>query len=153
MLFRSISSRSLAVTITASNKTYNASNAATVTYADNRVAGDSLTVSGTATFSDKNIGTGKTVTANSISLSGTDAGNYTQNTTANTTANITARPLTVTGTFTVANRQYDATTDATAQVTPPASPGLSDVQLTDNVTLTGTPTFTFAQAEIGRAHV
>ena len=49
-----ITAKSLAVTITASNKVYNASDVASVTYADNRIAGDSFTVSGTSTFSDKN---------------------------------------------------------------------------------------------------
>ncbi len=145
----SITVRSLAVTITATNRVYNATTAASVTYADNRVSGDVLTVSGSATFSDKNIGTAKTVTAINITLSGTDAANYSPNTTATTTANITARPLTVTGTFTVANRQYDATTNATSQITLPSVAGLSDVQAGDDATLTGTPTFTFTQATVG----
>ena len=43
-----------------------------------------------ATFADKNVGTGKTVSVSGISISGTDAGNYTFNTTATTTADITA---------------------------------------------------------------
>ena len=45
----------------AANKTYDGNTTASVTYADNRVSGDVMTVSGTATFSDKDIGTGKTV--------------------------------------------------------------------------------------------
>ena len=43
-----------------------------------------------ATFADKNVGTGKTVTVAGITITGTDAGNYTlTSTTATTTANIT----------------------------------------------------------------
>ncbi|MFN5840085.1 MAG: YDG domain-containing protein, partial [Acidimicrobiaceae bacterium] len=144
-----ITARSLAVTITASNKVYNASTAATVAYADNRVSGDLFTVSGTATFDDKTAANGKTVTATGIALSGTDAGNYTPNTSTTAIANITKRNLTVTGVFTVANRPYDATTDATSQITLPANAGLSDVQASDDTTLTGSPTFTFAQATVG----
>jgi hypothetical protein len=144
-----ITLRTLNVTITATNKIYNALTVASVTYADNRVSGDQLTVSGTANFDSKNFGDAKTVTATGITLSGTDAANYSQNTTATTTANITRRSLTVTGTFTVANRQYDATTDATPQITLPVSAGLSDVQAGDDTTLSGTPTFTFAQATVG----
>jgi hypothetical protein len=147
----SITLRSLNVTIAASNRVYNASTTAAVTYSDNRVSGDVFTVSGTATFDSKNFGNLKTVTANSITLSGADAANYSHNLTATTTANITRRPLTVTGTFSVAHRQYDATTDANAQVTVPVSAGLSDVQSGDDATLTGTPVFTFAQATVGNS--
>jgi hypothetical protein len=145
----SITAKSLTVTISASNRVYNASTAATVTFADDRITNDSFTVSGTATFDNKIAANGKTVTATGISLSGLDANNYTPNTTATTTANITRRTLTVTGTFTVAHRQYDATTNATNQVTLPVTAGLSDVQSGDDTTLTGTPTFTFAQATVG----
>ena len=146
-----ITLRTLNVTIAATSRVYNASTAATVTYSDNRVSGDSFTVSGTATFDSKNFGTGKTVTANDITITGTDAANYSQNTIATATANITRRPLTITGTFTVANRQYDATTDANSQITLPQVAGLSDVQSGDDAVLTGTPVFTFAQATIGNS--
>ena len=47
-----------------------------------------------------------------ISLSGTDAPNYTANTTASTTADITVRSLTVSATG--VNKVYDGTTTATA---------------------------------------
>ena len=68
----------------------------------------------------KNVGTGKTVTVSGISISGTDAGNYTFNTTATTTANITARGLTVSATG--VNKVYDGNTTAT--VTLSRRPGL-----------------------------
>ena len=49
-----------------------------MTLSDDRVSGDSLTLSYTsASFSDKNAGTGKTVSVSGISVSGTDSGNYT----------------------------------------------------------------------------
>ena len=65
------------------NKVYDGTTAAIVTLFDDRVSGDSLSVTNsTADFSDKNVGTGKTVTVLGIAISGTDAGNYTFNTTA-----------------------------------------------------------------------
>jgi hypothetical protein len=69
---------------------YNATTSATVTLSDNRVAGDNLSTSYTsASFANKNVGTAKTVSVSGISITGTDAPNYTANTTASTTADIT----------------------------------------------------------------
>jgi len=66
-----------------------------VTLADNRVAGDALNLSNAAAnFTDKNVGTGKTVNVSGINVAGLDAGNYTFNTTASTTADITPVPPT-----------------------------------------------------------
>ena len=106
-----ITARSLAVTATGVNKVYDATTTATVTFADDRVAGDVLTVTGAASFADKNVGTGKTVTVNGIALTGTDAGNYAPNTSTTTTADITQRQLTITPTG--VDKIYDATTAAT----------------------------------------
>ncbi len=79
------------------NKVYDGTTAATVTLSDDRVSGDVLTTSyANASFADKNVGTAKAVSVSGISISGTDAGNYTVNMTASTTATITARPITVT---------------------------------------------------------
>src|SRR5262249_1064609 len=69
-------------------------------------------VGGTATFADKNVGSGKTVAAAGLSLSGADAGNYTVNSTATTTANITAATLAVTG-ITAADQPVDGATPVT----------------------------------------
>ena len=83
----SITAKTLNVTYTGVNKVYDGTMAATVTTGDDRVAGDTLTITPTATFADKNVGNGKTVTATLV-LSGASAGNYTAaNGTA--TANIT----------------------------------------------------------------
>lgn len=112
----SITARSLTVSASGINKVYDGTTAATVAFLDDRVLGDVLTVSGTAAFTDKNVGAGKTVNVTGISISGTDAGNYTlANTTTTTTADITARPLMVTAT--ADNKVYDTTTNATVHFT------------------------------------
>ena len=108
-----VNQKALTITATGVNKVYDTGTGATVTYADNRVAGDLLTIgSGTAAYLDKNVGTGKTVTVSGITLGNMDAGNYTFNTTAATIADITAANLAVTG-VTAANKVYDGTTTAT----------------------------------------
>jgi hypothetical protein len=85
-----ITARALTITAHGVNKNYDGTTAATVTLSDDRVSGDVLTDSYTsASFADKYVGTGKAVSVSGISISGTDAGNYTFNTTASTTANIT----------------------------------------------------------------
>jgi len=108
-----ITPASLTVTAKGVNKVYNGTTTATVTLADNRIAGDVLTTAYTAAaFTNKNIGTGKLVTVSGILISGTDAANYIlANTNAVTTANITVAPLTVAG-ITVTNKVYDAKTTA-----------------------------------------
>jgi len=87
------------------NKQYDGTTTATVTLSDDRIGGDVLTDAYTsASFANKNVGNGKTVSVRCVSISGTDAGNYSlSNTTASTTANITA--LHITGSFTADNKQ------------------------------------------------
>ncbi len=100
--------------ITASNKVYDGGTAASIaTRTLSGVLGsDGVSLAGgTASFADKNVGTGKTVTATGLSLSGADAGDYTVNSTATATANITA--LSITGSIAVGNKVYDGTTAAT----------------------------------------
>ena len=111
-----INTRSLIVTATGQNRAYDGTTAAPVTLADNRVSGDVLTTSyASASFADKNAGTGKTVSVSGISITGADAGNYSANAAATTTAGITARPVTVTA---AANSKvYDGTTTAAATPT------------------------------------
>ena len=91
-----ITARPLTMNATGTDKVYDGSLSATVSLLDNRIAGDVLSASYVAAFSDKNVGNAKLVTVSGINISGADAANYTFNTTAQTTANITARPLTVT---------------------------------------------------------
>lgn len=106
-----ITRRELTVAATASDKTYNANVLATVKLTDNRIAGDVLAAAASsATFNTKGVGTDKPVTVTGISISGTDARNYTANTTAHTTASITQRRLTVTAT--ASDKEYNGTAGA-----------------------------------------
>jgi len=108
-----VTARDLHVSAHGENKGYDTTTAATVTLADDEVAGDHVTPSYTsAAFADKNVGTGKAVSVSGISISGTDAGNYhLANTTAATSANITARDLHVSALG--VNKIYDTTAAAT----------------------------------------
>lgn len=110
-----ISARALVVTAHGISKVYDGTTAASLTLTDDRVSGDVFTTAYTAAaFVDKNVGTGKTVNVSGISITGTDAGNYTFNTTASTTANITQRDLSATAT--ADNKVYDGTTNAVAHL-------------------------------------
>lgn len=139
-------------TFTASDKVYDGTTAASVT---NRslvgvivIAGtpDDVSLSGgTATFSDRNVGPGKTVTLTGATLAGTDAGNYVLDSVATTTASITAKPLT--GSFTAADKQYDGTTAATI-VTRSLTGVVVIAGVPDDVSLVG-GTATFSDALVG----
>jgi len=87
----------LTVTATGVNKVYDGTTTAEVTLSDNRIPGDVFTDSYiSATFANKNVGTGITVTVTGISISGPAAGNYSlASTTITTKANITSRVITV----------------------------------------------------------
>jgi hypothetical protein len=91
-----ITPRALTGNITAANKVYDGDTSATILTRtlSAPVASDSVSYSGgMGLFDDKNVGTAKTVTGTGLSLSGTDAGNYTVNTSANTIADITPLAL------------------------------------------------------------
>jgi len=134
-----ITAKPLTVSAIGKKKVYDGTTTATVIFSNNRVAADTLTVSGTASFADKNVGTGKTVSVTDISISGVDAGNYIlTDTIASTTASITGRRLTVTATG--IDKVYDGTT--TAAVT------FSDNRVTDD-TLTVSGTAFFINKKIG----
>lgn len=97
--------------ITAANKEYDGSTTATPTgtaVINGKVGSDDVTVTaGTATFADKNVGTGKTVTFTGYSLSGADAGNYNLKAQpASVTANITAKDVKLTGGINATDRGY-----------------------------------------------
>ena len=63
------------------------------------ICGDAVSLTGgTATFNDKAVANGKTVTLTGATLSGADTGNYVLDSVATTTANITV--LHITGNFT-----------------------------------------------------
>jgi filamentous hemagglutinin family protein len=104
--------------ITAANKTYDGTTSAMLDTSGagftGMISGDSLTVASAAgAFTDKNAGTGKSVTIAGLTLGGADAGNYTlAATTAATTADIAKAAITITG-ITAANKTYDGTTSVT----------------------------------------
>jgi YDG domain len=86
-----ITARDLTVSATAANRMYDGTTSVSVTYGDNRLTGDVLTVNGLASFADKNVGTGKAVTITNITITGIDSVNYAlTSTTASTTADIIA---------------------------------------------------------------
>lgn len=93
-----ITAKSLTVSATGVDKTYDGTTDATVTLAStDEVNGDDLTMSYTsASYSDANVENNKLVAVSGISISGTDAGNYSlQNTTAAAVANIIPASSTV----------------------------------------------------------
>jgi hypothetical protein len=144
-----ITPASLTASVTAANKTYDATTGATITgcTVSGVLAADAATVSctGTGNFSDPSVGTGKTVSA-TVSLSGVADGNYTlSSTSATTMANI--NPVSLTATVTAANKTYDGTN--TASIT---GCTLSTVLATDaaNVSCAGTGNFATALVENGK---
>jgi len=103
--------------VTASNKVYDATTAANLNTASAALVGvvgsEDVSLNSTnklGVFSDKNVGTGKSVTASGFALSGGDISNYTISQPAGLTANITRRTLTLDATG--VDRVYDGTTDA-----------------------------------------
>ncbi|MDC3024415.1 YDG domain-containing protein, partial [Alphaproteobacteria bacterium] len=134
--------KALTASASASNKTYNGNTTATTTLSFSGLIGtETLGQSVSSTFNNKNVGTGKTVTINSITLSdgsnGGLAGNYTISTGQTTTANITAKALTVSG-ITASNKTYDANTVATLDLTGTSYSGLV---AGDDISISATGTF------------
>ena len=110
-----ISQRALDLSFAGVNKVYDGLTGAAVTIGDNRIAGDQLTASASASFGDKNAANGKTVTVQNASVSGADAGNYAiVNTGGATTANITQRALDLS--FAGVNKVYDGLTGAAVTI-------------------------------------
>ncbi len=142
-----ITAASLAVTgVTAMNKVYNATAAATLggTAAISVFGTDKVILGGTGSgvFSDKNVGTGKVVTVSGYTISGADAGNYSLVQPAGLTANITQLALTLTGTPVAASRVYDGTLATTI-----SGASLAGVLSGDSVGLGGL----FADPNVGTA--
>jgi filamentous hemagglutinin family protein len=124
--------------LSASSRVYNTTTVAPLagTPSITPLAGDTVALSGTAvgSFANANAGTGKAVLVSGLSLSGTDAGNYSLVAPAGLTATVTPAPLTVTGVV-AANKTYDATNTATV------TGSLTGVLGGDAVTLSLTGTF------------
>ena len=128
------------------NKVYDRTTAATLTGVtfSGVLIGDTVTVVGTGSFADFNVGTAKPVTA-TITAGGTDGANYTVTTQpSGLTADITARALTITG-LTIPSRVYDGT--ATAVLSGTAA--YSGLASGDSFSVTGTPSASFASSAVG----
>ncbi len=137
-----IAAKALTASFTAADKIYNGNTTATVTGASSDIiAGDTVTFANTATFADKNVGSGKTVSISGVQLTGTDASNYAlTNTSATATAAITAKNITAT--FNASNKVYDGLTNATVAGTS------SGIEGSDAVTFTHTAA-TFNDKHVG----
>jgi len=146
-----ITAVSLTITnVTAANKTYNGTDAATLSGGalTGVINSDDVTiVAGTGKFADANVGTGKTVTATGYSLDGSKAGNYTLSAQPIVaTADITGVSLTITG-VTASNKTYDGTTTATL-----SGGVLNGIVNSDNVTIVaGAGAFVDANVGTGKS--
>jgi hypothetical protein len=135
------------------NKIYDGNTTATLsgtpTLSGGLVGSDIVTLNSggaSGTFSNKNVGNNKPVNITGYSLSGAQASYYTLSQPTGLTANITAKGLTISG-ITVNNKIYDGNTTATLSGTP----SLVGVVMSDVVSLTGSPTATFASPNAGTA--
>ncbi|NTV03049.1 MAG: filamentous hemagglutinin N-terminal domain-containing protein, partial [Chlorobiaceae bacterium] len=140
-----INPKSLTISgITASDKTYDGTTAATVITTGvtktGLVTNDNVTVSATGTFGNKNVAfsnnaavTAKTVTLTST-YGGADVGNYTITGQNSTTATISAKALTISG-ISTSDKVYDGSTSATVGVSE------SGVIAGDTVTVSANGTF------------
>src|SRR5206468_7609386 len=92
-------------------------------------------------FDSKSVGSAKPVSISGISITGTDAGNYTSNSTASTTADITPRALTISAHG--VNKTYNGT--------PAATVTLSDDRASGDVFTDSYTTATFDTKNVGAA--
>ncbi|MCW4470277.1 YDG domain-containing protein [Flavobacterium sp. MFBS3-15] len=114
-LTANITSKNITVTALAENKEYDRNTTAEITITETTGAesGDDVTVTSGGTFADFLAGNNKPVTP-ALSLTGTDASNYTITQPTGLTADITAKNLTV-ASADVADKTYDGTTSATIE--------------------------------------
>jgi hypothetical protein len=110
------------------------------------VTDDVVLSGGTAMFAapDADESTPTTVTLTGATLTGARAENYVLQGDPTTTATISRRTLTVTGGFTVADREYDGTSDATL-----ASAGLELVGIAPGDTVSWMPAVAFDTPDVG----
>ncbi|WP_207429042.1 YDG domain-containing protein [Pedobacter sp. SYSU D00535] len=142
-----ITKKDISLTLAATpaiSKTYDAGIAASLA-ADNYVlsgveTNDEVTVSGTASYDSKTVGTGKTVTATGFVLAGTDKDNYNLTTTTETTTGaITKKEITLTLAATPAiSRTYDAGITASLVAD---NYVLSGVETNDELSVSGTAVY------------
>ena len=142
---QTVTQKALNVSYAGVAKTYDATRSASVSTADDRLAGDILSIARTATFGDKNVGADKAISVSAVALSGADAGNYTVAATGAATASVTQAALSLSG-LRATDKTYDgtrvATLSGTAAITPLAN---------DTVTLSGIAVGSFADKNAGTA--
>jgi hypothetical protein len=144
-----ITAKALSVTgLTGDDKTYDGNTRATasgVPVLSGFVSSNRATLSGSPiyTFATANTGTEITITTTGYRISQSDAGNYSL-TQPTLSADITGVILTVAG-LTGENKVYDSTDEASST----GAPTLSGVVGADDVTLAGSPVYTFATKNIG----
>ncbi|HXT23717.1 MAG TPA: kelch repeat-containing protein [Candidatus Eisenbacteria bacterium] len=131
-----INMKSATPSITADDKDYDGTNAATIHCSVAGVlAADTanVTCSGTGTFADANAGPAKAVTSNNLVLGGIASGNYVLSTTSATT---TATIRKVDATINVSG--YSVAYNATAHMATGTATGVGSVDLSAGLNLTGT---------------
>ena len=146
-LTANIAQRPLTITgATVTSKTYTGTNPATITGGSlsSVISPDSVSFSGGGTFASVNVGAGISVTP-SLTLGGTDAGNYSL-TQPTLTGTITTATLTITG-LTGADKVYNA--NNTASFT--GTPAYSGLQNSESFAVTGSPTAAFATKTVANA--
>ncbi|WP_066504738.1 YDG domain-containing protein [Rufibacter sp. DG15C] len=121
-----VNQRPLTVTASAQSKIYDGNNVATASLTNNALSGDVVVATaGQALFSDKHVGTGKTVSISGITIGGAAAGNYSlSSTNATTTASITAKSIALEG-VSAETKVYDGTTSASLTGTPSFNSAIS----------------------------
>ncbi len=153
-LTANITTKALTVSgLTADNKVYDRSTTATLNFASASLVGkigmddaSINTTSYTATFSNWNVGTGKTVTVSGLGLTGADAPNYTLTQPTGLTANITPKNLTILGVIAV-SRPYNAISTATLNFD---GASLNEVISPDDVSINSSAyTATFPNKHVG----
>jgi hypothetical protein len=139
----SVAQKTIIGSVTASNKVYDATTTATIAAwtLGGVTNSDVVTLTGgVATFTNKNVGDGKMVTAAGLSLTGANATNYVlASTSAATTADITKATLDISASG--MNKIYDGTTNATVT--------LSDNRLAGDLLTTGYTAASFADKDVG----
>ncbi len=138
-----IDPKALSGVLDADDKTYDRTATATgAVLLTGVITGDGVTAAGTYAFADWNAGTGKTVTASGVILSGADSGNYTLTSVGAGTADILQKNLT--GALAASDKTYDGTTIATGSI------GLTGVVAGDAVSALGGYAFADKTAGIGK---
>ena len=131
---------------TAANKVYDATTSAVLSGGtlNGVLAGEAVTLNQAGSFTNKNVGTAKSIVADN-SLTGNDASNYLVTQPTNVAANITPATLSVSG-LVASNKPYDATTNAVITGAPVVTALANDL-----VTLNGTATGVFNNKNAGLA--